>query len=120
MPDLDIVLGISDQLPVNFNPITNFVEFHDEPKSRWIENGRASVTLELLSKILLETYYPVALESRHQADGKMKLVQVKAEWDYNRFRSSRFIRGLEKAVRSTSSPEYEPLGWKVDVHGLRQ
>jgi hypothetical protein len=54
------------------------------------------------------------MDSRQQADGKMKLVPMKAEWDYSRFRSSRFISRLEKAVHSTSSPEYEPLDWKVD------
>ena len=112
-PDLDIVLGISDQLPVNFNPITNCVEFYDEQKGRWIENGKASVTLELLSKILLDTYYPVALEAVQQ-DGRMKLVPVKAAWDHSKFRNTRFINSLRDAALSTSSPDYEPLDWRVD------
>jgi hypothetical protein len=112
-PDLDIVLGISDKLPVNFNPITNCVEFYDEQKGRWIENGKASVTLELLSKILLDTYYPVALEAVQQ-DGKMKLVPMKAAWDHSKFRNTRFINSLRDAALSTSSPDYEPLDWRVD------
>jgi hypothetical protein len=112
-PDLDIVLGISDKLPVNFNPITNCVEFYDEQKGRWIENGKASVTLELLSKILLDTYYPVTLEAVQQ-DGRMKLVPAKAAWDHSKFRNTRFINSLRDAALSTSSPDYEPLDWKVD------
>ena len=111
-PDLDIVLGISDKLPVNFNPVTNCVEFYDEHKGRWIDNGKSSVTLELLSKVLLDTYYPVALESVQQ-DGKMKLVPVKAAWDHSKFRNTRFINSLRDAAQSTSS-DYEPLDWRVD------
>ena len=112
--DLDIVMGMSDKLPVNLNKVTKLVEVYEDDKGRWLRDGRASVTLQLLSKLLMETYFPVALESRQTAEGKMKLVPVRASWGVDRFRTGRFLALLEKAVCGTSD-DLPRLDYKVDT-----
>jgi hypothetical protein len=108
-PHVSFVVGMEDELPVNFNISTGKTEYYDESQGHWVRDmAQGAITGKPISDLLKRTYFRTGMRYEQDARGKLRLAPCKLATHCNLFENSSFLSCIANVAVHHRGP-HKPL-----------